>query len=86
MLDERMQAGYAALQANDVTRACDLWLKVWEGFNLPLTPATARVRDVDALFHGTEFFFNLVPGVRTRARQRRGHGPALLACPRALRE
>jgi hypothetical protein len=24
MLDERMQAGYAALKANDVTRACDL--------------------------------------------------------------
>src|SRR6266852_6284857 len=24
MLDERMQAGYAALKANDVTRACDI--------------------------------------------------------------
>jgi len=58
MLDERMQAGYAALKANDVTRACDLWLEVWEGFKLHLRPATARVRDVDALFHGTEFFFN----------------------------
>src|SRR5207244_12960230 len=58
MLDERMQAGYAALKANDVTRACDLWLELWEGFKLHLRPATARVRDVDALFHGTEFCFN----------------------------
>jgi tetratricopeptide (TPR) repeat protein len=58
ILDDRMQAGYMALKANQVTLACDLWLDVWEGFKLHLTPAIGRVRDVDALFHGTEFFFN----------------------------
>jgi hypothetical protein len=58
-LDERMQAGDAALKAKDVTRACDPWLDVWEGFKLHLGPAVGRVRNVDALFHGTEFFFNL---------------------------
>jgi len=58
MLDDGMQAGYAALKANDVTRACDLWLEVWEGFKPHLEPAIGRVRDVDTLFHGAEFFFN----------------------------
>jgi hypothetical protein len=32
MLDERMQAGYAAFWGNDVVGACDHWLAVWEGF------------------------------------------------------
>ena len=58
MLDERMQAGYAALRANDFVRACDLWLEVWEGFKLHLTPEMVRVRDVDTVFHGAEFFIN----------------------------
>jgi tetratricopeptide (TPR) repeat protein len=58
MLDERMQAGYAALKANEVTRACDLWLDVWEGFKLHLTSVMVRVHDVDTVFHGTEMFIN----------------------------
>lgn len=58
MLDDQMQAGYAALKVNNVTRVCDLWLEVWDGFKLHLTPGIVRVRDVDTLFHGTEFFFN----------------------------
>jgi tetratricopeptide (TPR) repeat protein len=58
MLDERMQAGYTALRANDFVRACDLWLDVWEGFKLHLTPGMVRVRDVDTVFHGAEFFIN----------------------------
>jgi tetratricopeptide (TPR) repeat protein len=58
MLDERMQAGYAAFWANDVVRACDEWLAVWEGFKPHLGPEMTRVRDVDALFHGSEYFFN----------------------------
>ena len=59
MLDERMQDGYVALWAShDVVRACDRWLEVWAGFKLHLEPAMTRVRDVDAVFHGTEYFFN----------------------------
>lgn len=58
MLDERMQAGYAAFWANDVVRACDAWLEVWEGFKPHLGPEMTRVRDVDAIFHGSEYFYN----------------------------
>jgi len=58
MLDERMQAGYATFWANDVVRACDHWLAVWEGFKPHLGPEMTRVRDVDAIFHGSEYFFN----------------------------
>jgi tetratricopeptide (TPR) repeat protein len=62
MLDERIQDGYVALwTADDVVRACDRWLQVWEGFKLHLGPEQARVRDVDALFHGTEYFINWCP-------------------------
>lgn len=57
-LDERMQAGYAAFWANDVVRACDAWLEVWEGFNPHFGPEMTRVREVDAIFQGTEYFFN----------------------------
>ncbi len=46
---------HGALKANDVTRACDVWLEVWDGFKLHLGPAVGRVRDVDTLFAGTEF-------------------------------
>ena len=53
-----MQAGYAAFWANDVVGACDHWLAVWEGFKPHLGPEMTRVRDVDALFHGSEYFFN----------------------------
>jgi tetratricopeptide (TPR) repeat protein len=58
MLDERMQAGYAAFWANDVVRACDAWLEVWTGFKPHLGPEMTRVRDVDAIFQGSEYFFN----------------------------
>jgi tetratricopeptide (TPR) repeat protein len=59
MLDERMQDGYVALWANDdVVRACDRWLEVWDGFKLHLGPDQTRVRDVDAIFHGAEYFIN----------------------------
>ena len=57
-LDARMQAGYGAFLANDVVRACDEWLEVWEGFKPHFEPEMTRVRDVDAIFHGTEYFFN----------------------------
>jgi tetratricopeptide (TPR) repeat protein len=39
-------------------RACDRWLEVWNGFKLHFAPEMTRVRDVDAVFHGTEYFFN----------------------------
>lgn len=58
MLDERMQVGYDAFWANDVVRACDAWLEVWEGFKPHLGPEMTRVRDVDAIFQGSEYFFN----------------------------
>lgn len=58
MLDDRMQAGYEALEAQQTTRACDLWLAVWDGFKLHLAPAMSRVRDVDAVFEGAQAFFN----------------------------
>jgi hypothetical protein len=59
MLDERMQDGYIALwTTDDVVRACDRWLEVWEDFKLHLGPDQTRVRDVDALFHGAEYFIN----------------------------
>src|SRR5207245_9537770 len=54
----RMQAGDGAVLANDVVRACDEWLEVWEGFKPHFEPEMTRVRDVDAIFHGTEYFFN----------------------------
>ena len=57
-LDARMQAGYGAFLANDVVRACDEWLEVWEGFKPHFEAEMTRVRDVDAIFHGTEYFFN----------------------------
>jgi hypothetical protein len=57
--DERMQDGYVSLWTNDdLVRACDRWLEVWDGFKLHLGPDDVRVRDVDARFHGTEYFFN----------------------------
>ena len=59
MLDERMQDGYVAFWSNhDAVRTCDRWLEVWNGFKLHFAPEMTRVRDVDAIFHGTEYFFN----------------------------
>jgi hypothetical protein len=31
---------------------------VWDGFKLHLGPEMTRIRDVDAVFHGTEYFIN----------------------------
>jgi tetratricopeptide (TPR) repeat protein len=59
MLDERMQDGYVSLWTNDdLVRACDRWLEVWQGFKLHFRADDVRVRDVDARFHGAEYFFN----------------------------
>ena len=59
MLDERMQDGYVRLWTNhDVVRTCERWLEVWEGFKVHLAPEMTRVRDVDAVFAGTEYFIN----------------------------
>jgi len=44
--------------ANDVVCACDHGQAVWEGFKPHLGPEMTRVRDVDAIFHGSEYFFN----------------------------
>jgi len=59
MLDERMQDGYVAQCANDdVVQTCDRWLEVWDGFKFHFGPEMTRVRDVDVVFHGTEYFIN----------------------------
>jgi tetratricopeptide (TPR) repeat protein len=59
VLDERMQDGYEAFWSkHDAVRACDRWLEVWSGFKLHFAPEMTRVRDVDAVFHGTEYFYN----------------------------
>src|SRR6266545_4883712 len=73
MLDERVQDGYVALWANDdVVQTCDRWLEVWDGFKFHFGPEMTRVRDVDVVFHGTEYFINRCAGVEA--------GWPMLAC------
>ena len=56
MLDERMQAGYAALKARLHRRLRPVAGGVG-GLQAAFTPAIASIRDVDTLFHGTEYSF-----------------------------
>src|SRR2546422_542059 len=54
--EKRLRSGWTQTKGQAVS--CDRWLEVWDGFKLHLGPDDVRVRDVDARFHGAEYFFN----------------------------
>jgi hypothetical protein len=61
MLDDQMQAGYQAQQANQRVEAARLWLQVWRGVEyLMKTFNISSIQEFDACFGGTNSVFNWV--------------------------
>jgi hypothetical protein len=66
MLDDMMQAGYAALGEPDGIRACRLWLDAWRAI-LDLIPrsGTDSLETFDEQFAGTQSLFNWLQDLET---------------------
>ena len=61
MVDDKMQAGYAALKAGDTVKACRLWLETWHAI-LDITDRAemGSLDEFDDRFGGTQSVFNWV--------------------------
>ena len=61
MLDDRMQAGYAALAGGDTAQACRLWLEAWRAvLDLMERSGTGSLEEFEKQFCGTQYVFNWV--------------------------
>ncbi|NQU21303.1 MAG: SEC-C domain-containing protein [Candidatus Nealsonbacteria bacterium] len=61
MVDDKMQAGYAALKAGDTVRACRLWLPTWHAILDIIDRAEmGSLDEFDDRFGGTQSVFNWV--------------------------
>ena len=61
MLDDKMQAGYAALADGDTPKACRLWLEAWRAIlDLMARSGTDSLDAFDDQFGGTQSVFNWV--------------------------
>jgi hypothetical protein len=61
MVDDSMQAGYAALKARDTLQACRLWLQTWRAILDIMDRGGIRsLDDFDDRFGGTQSVFNWV--------------------------
>ena len=66
MVNDKMQAGYAALKAGDVAQACLLWLETWQAVLDIMERYGIRSLDAfDDLFGGTQSVFNWVQDLET---------------------
>ncbi len=61
MVDDKMQAGYAALNAGDTLQACRLWLETWRGIlDIIDRAGMDSLDEFDDQFRGTQSVFNWV--------------------------
>jgi len=58
MIDDEMQRGYALLEGGETSKACDLWLHVWELIKQKLTSKMTTVDLLDEIFSGTQSLSN----------------------------
>ncbi|MEI8371292.1 MAG: SEC-C metal-binding domain-containing protein [Planctomycetota bacterium] len=66
MVNDKMQAGYAALKAGDVAQACRLWLETWRAILDIMQRGSMDSLDAfDDLFGGTQSVFNWVQDMET---------------------
>jgi hypothetical protein len=66
MVDDKMQAGYAALKTGDTFQACRLWLETWRGILDIIDRAELDSLDeFDDRFGGTQSVFNWVQDLET---------------------
>lgn len=66
MVDDKMQAGYAALNAGDTLQACRLWLETWHGIlDIIDRAGVDSLDDFDDQFGGTQSVFNWVQDLET---------------------
>ena len=66
MVDDRMQAGYAALEEGNCTKACRSWLEAWRAvLDMIEHKAMDSLRTFDDYFGGTQCLFNWVQDLET---------------------
>ncbi len=57
-LDNSIQEGYRLLRSGEPEKACEVWLKAWEGIRSTLGPRSDSVKEADQIFQGSEFLSN----------------------------
>ncbi len=66
MVEDRMQAGYAALEEGNCTKACRSWLEAWRAvLDIIEHKAMDSLRTFDDYFSGTQCVFNWVQDLET---------------------
>ena len=57
-LDTLMEKGWLLLQENKITKACDMWLELWDSLKKRFKPEFRDVQEAETIFSGCEFIFN----------------------------
>lgn len=66
IVDDKMQAGYAALKTDDAVQACRLWLETWRGIlDIVDRAKMDSLDEFDDRFGGTQSVFNWVQDLET---------------------
>jgi hypothetical protein len=79
MVDDKIQAGYAALKAGDTAKACRLWLETWHAILDIIDRAEiSSLDEFDDRFGGTQSAFNWVQDLETELHNAGRHEPRFL--------
>jgi len=57
-LDTLMEKGWLLLQENTITKACDVWLELWDSLKKRFKPGFRDVQEAKTIFSGCELIFN----------------------------
>lgn len=57
-LDVLMEKGWSLLQKKETTKACDIWLKLWDNLKSRFKPEFRDVEQAETIFSGCELIYN----------------------------
>lgn len=57
-LDALMEKGWSLLQENETTKACDVWLELWDRLKKRFKPKFRDIQEAETIFSGCELIYN----------------------------
>ncbi|VTR67009.1 SEC-C motif domain protein (fragment) [Desulfosarcina cetonica] len=57
-LDILMEKGWSLVQENQTTKACDVWLELWDSLKKRFKPEFRDVKEAETIFSGCELIYN----------------------------
>ena len=64
-LDVLMEKGWSLLQGNETTKACDVWLELWNNLKSRFKPEFRNIQEAETIFSGCELIYNWCQDLET---------------------